>query len=125
MAKVLIVDDSPLTRHQIRKILLGNGFGDGDLQEAANGYLALKWIESQPVDLLLLDWNMPELNGIELVKKLRMTTAYQKLPIIMITSETAKLFLLDAVKAGVSDFVHKPVEEKVLMEKIRKLFPGA
>lgn len=123
--KILIVDDSSFARSQIRKVLLKGGWAENALVEAENGLLALKLLESETFDLLLLDWNMPELSGMELVSKLRTMDAFRKLPVIMITSESDKLLILEAFKAGVTDHVGKPVDEKILLDKIRKIFPGS
>jgi len=123
--KILIVDDSSFARSQIHKILIKGGWAEADLVEAENGLLALKILQSEKFDLLLLDWNMPELSGMELVSKLRTMDAFRKLPVIMITSESDKLLLLEALKAGVTDHVGKPVDEKTLLDKIRKIFPAS
>jgi two-component system chemotaxis response regulator CheY len=70
---------------------------------------------------MLLDWNMPQLNGLELVKKIRNDAKFSALPVIMITSEAAKYNVIEAVKAGVSDYLIKPVNEKSLMEKLKRV----
>jgi two-component system chemotaxis response regulator CheY len=77
-----------------------------------------------PVDLVLLDWNMPKLNGLELVKKLRAMEQFQNLPIIMITSEAAKYNVIEAIKEGVNDYLVKPVSERGLLAKIKRVFPN-
>ena len=89
--------------------------------EAPDGREAYRIIEGQKIDLLLVDWNMPNLNGLELVKKLREDPSYAKLPIIMVTSESAKYSVIEAVKAGVNDYLIKPVSEKLLMEKLERI----
>ncbi|MBI9100680.1 MAG: response regulator, partial [Spirochaetaceae bacterium] len=70
------------------------------------------------IDILLVDWNMPQLNGLDLVKKLRSHNKYVKLPIIMITSEAAKYNVIEAVKAGVNDYLIKPIGDLALLRKI-------
>jgi two-component system chemotaxis response regulator CheY len=72
------------------------------------------------IDLFLVDWNMPELDGLELVKKLREMTTYEDTPIIMITSEAAKYNVLEAIRAGVSDYIVKPIRGEVMWQKIEK-----
>jgi len=89
--------------------------------EAGDGVTALGMIESRTIDLLLLDWNMPGINGLELVKHLRGKPEFANLPIIMITSEAAKYNVIEAVKAGVNDYLVKPVSDKALLEKIERI----
>jgi len=89
--------------------------------EAGDGAEALRIIEKNKIDLVLLDWNMPMMNGIELVKKLRARPEHAKLPIIMITSEAAKYNVIEAVKAGVNDYLIKPVSDRMLIEKLDRL----
>jgi len=88
--------------------------------EAADGEEAFQILESMVIDVLLLDWNMPRLNGLELVKKLRKMEQYKSLPIIMVTSEAAKYNVIEAVKAGVNDYLVKPITEKKLYNKVRR-----
>ncbi|OQY37871.1 MAG: response regulator [Spirochaetaceae bacterium 4572_7] len=90
--------------------------------EADNGIDAFNILEREHVDVLLVDWNMPQLNGLDLVKELRALKKYLKLPIIMITSEAAKYNVIEAVKAGVNDYLIKPIADKDLIEKINQVF---
>lgn len=75
-------------------------------------------LRKKQIGLFLLDWNMPQLNGISFVKKLRSMPEYAKTPVIMITSEAAKFSVLTAIQAGVTDYVVKPVNDAVLWGKI-------
>ena len=119
---ILVVDDSRIMRNIIKNSLLAiRRFADADYLDAADGAEALKILEQQTINLLLLDWNMPKLNGLELVKKLRAEQRYDRLPIIMITSEAAKYNVIEAVKAGVNDYLIKPVSERTLLEKIERV----
>ncbi|MBU0935006.1 MAG: response regulator [Spirochaetes bacterium] len=119
---ILVVDDSRIMRNIIKNTLTGNSrYAHAQYLESPDGREAQRIISSQKIDLLLLDWNMPMLNGLELVKKLRADPLYAKLPIIMITSESAKYSVIEAVKAGVNDYLIKPVSEKLLMEKLERL----
>jgi two-component system chemotaxis response regulator CheY len=89
--------------------------------EAGNGVEALQKLQLQPIDLVLLDWNMPELSGIDFLKQVRAMGEYKNLPIIMVTSEAARYNVIEALKSGATDYIIKPVNEKKFMEKISKI----
>jgi len=90
--------------------------------EASNGDEALEQLISNTVDLVLLDWNMPKLSGIDFLKKVRVIKKYADLPIIMVTSEAAKYNVIEALKTGATDYIIKPINAKFFMEKIMTLF---
>ncbi|NNM67409.1 MAG: response regulator [Spirochaetales bacterium] len=117
--QILIVDDSRIMRNIVKKTLLTLNFEADNFFEAADGEEAFEILEKNSISLLLLDWNMPNLNGLQLVLRLRALPRYQDLPIIMVTSEAAKYNIVEAVKAGVNDYLVKPVNEKNLEEKLR------
>lgn len=118
---ILIVDDSRIMRNIVKNSLSKNkGFSFFPV-EANNGQDALDLIKKGGIDLLLVDWNMPKLNGLELVQKLRALDEYKTLPIIMITSEAAKYNVIEAVKAGVNDYLIKPIQDKDLIKKIEQV----
>lgn len=119
--RILIVDDSRIMRNIVKNSLKALHYPQELFLEASDGQMAWEILEAQEIQLLLLDWNMPALNGLDLVKKLRATAKFQSLPIIMVTSEAAKYNVIEAVKAGVSDYLVKPVTEKALEEKIRRV----
>lgn len=119
--RILIVDDSRIMRNIVKNTLKALHYPAEVFLEASDGHQAWEILDANEISLLLLDWNMPALNGIELVKKLRATAKFQTLPVIMITSEAAKYNVIEAVKAGVSDYLVKPVTEKGLEEKIRRV----
>jgi two-component system chemotaxis response regulator CheY len=89
--------------------------------EADNGKEALMRLQGQPINLVLLDWNMPEMSGIEFLKQVRTMDKYKNLPIIMVTSEGAKYNVIEALKYGATDYIVKPLNEKYLREKIFKI----
>jgi two-component system chemotaxis response regulator CheY len=89
--------------------------------EAGDGVQALKLLGAEKADLILLDWNMPNLSGIEFLKKVRAMEQYKKTPVIMVTSEAAKLNVVEAVKSGVTAYITKPINEKTFLEKISKI----
>ena len=120
----LIVDDSRIMRNIIKNSIINEGLKGFEFLEASDGREALAIIQSNSVDVLLLDWNMPNLNGLELVKKLRKDPRYAALPIIMITSEAAKYNVIEAVKEGVTDYLLKPVSDRTLSEKLKTILLG-
>ena len=89
--------------------------------EASNGKEALLHVQNQKVDLVLLDWNMPELSGIDFLKQVRAQPDYAQIPIIMVTSEAAKYNVIEALKTGATDYIIKPVSEKNFREKMSKI----
>lgn len=122
---VLIVDDSRIIRNVMKNILAERGIPEESIREAPDGREAMRILAEQPIHLVLLDWNMPNLNGLDLVKMLRAKEQFKDLPIIMITSEAARYNVLEAVKAGVSDYVIKPVTGRAVLEKVDKYLKAA
>ena len=118
--RILIVDDSAVMRRIHRNTLLENAVDESSLVEAKDGEEALKLAKEQEITLFLVDWNMPKLNGVNFVKEVRKLENYNKTPIIMITSEAAKYNVIEAIQAGVTNYVVKPIQGNVLWEKIRK-----
>ncbi|MDR0313170.1 MAG: response regulator [Treponema sp.] len=117
---VLIVDDSRIMRNTVKGALTVLNVS-GVFLEADNGEDALKTLEEHHIDLVLLDWNMPKLSGIDFLKQVRANEKYKKLPIIMVTSESAKFNVIEAIKNGATDYVTKPVNLDVFKEKLAKL----
>jgi len=116
---VLVVDDSRIMRNVIKKILAGLAT-KVDCLEAGDGREAYNLIQTRPVDLALLDWNMPELSGIDFLRLVRGQDTLKNLPVVMITSESAKYSVIEALKAGANDYIVKPVEETNLRAKIKR-----
>lgn len=117
---VLVVDDSRIMRNIVK-----NTFTSLDIPcefvEAGNGKEALVQLEQHAVNLVLLDWNMPELSGLDFLKKVRAMDKYKTLPIIMVTSEAARYNVIEALKNGATDYIIKPVNEKSFRDKLSKL----
>jgi len=115
--KLLVVDDSSTMRRIIKNTLARLGYND--VLEAEHGLDA--WQEMQKnsdIEMLITDWNMPEMNGLELVKKVRAESKYQDMPIIMVTTEGGKAEVITALKAGVNNYIVKPFTPQVLKEKL-------
>jgi two-component system chemotaxis response regulator CheY len=122
---VLVIDDSAVMRRIHRNTLTEHGIAEADILEAQDGEAALTLATEKTIDLFLVDWNMPRLDGFQLVKKLRAVPRYAHTPIIMITSEAAKYNVMEAINAGVTNYVVKPIKGDVLWQKLARYMPGA
>jgi two-component system, chemotaxis family, chemotaxis protein CheY len=114
--KVLLVDDSG-TMRTIQKRCL-NKLGFEDVVEAEDGVTGLRAFEAAAFDLVLTDWNMPNMDGLSMLKEIRQRNA--KVPIIMITTEAERGRVVEAIQAGVSDYLVKPFTPDGLKEKLEK-----
>jgi two-component system chemotaxis response regulator CheY len=106
-------------RRILKNILKKIGFTQ--IIEADDGSNALKVLEKEKVDLVISDWNMPKMTGIEFLKAVRANTAFKDLPFLMVTAEAQKQNIIEAVQAGVSNYVVKPFTEEVITEKLAKI----
>ena len=120
MKTVLVVDDSRIMRNIVK-----NTFSQLKIPclflEAENGKKAYQLLETNKVSLILLDWNMPEMDGMEFLKKARSMPDYENVPIIMVTSESAKYNVVEALQNGATDYIVKPIREKAFMEKLSEV----
>jgi two-component system, chemotaxis family, chemotaxis protein CheY len=114
--KILIVDDSITIRRIITNALKTVGFPD--TAEAANGKDALEKLANTNVDFIITDWNMPEMNGLDFIKKVRSNPAYSSLPILMITVHGSEHDVIEALQAKVNSYIVKPFTPQELKEKI-------
>ncbi len=117
---VLVVDDVEVTRKIICNILKWIGFEK--IFEAEDGNTALSILEESRVDLIITDWNMPQMSGLELVQKIRANPKHQHSPVLMVTAEGQEEYLLAAVKAGIDNYVVKPFKAEMLKEQIEIAF---
>ncbi len=120
--KILIVDDFATMRKIVRNVLKQIGFTN--MIEADNGKSALKALKKENVDLILCDWNMPEVAGIDLLKTLKSDDALKDIPFVMVTAEAQKDNIIDAVKAGVTSYIVKPFTAETVSEKLKAIFKG-
>ena len=120
MKTVLVVDDSRIMRNIVKNTFTNLKI-PCEYLEAENGKKALQLLETNKVNLVFLDWNMPEMDGIEFLKRVRAMPDYKTLPIIMVTSEAAKYNVVEALQSGATDYIIKPVHEKVFMEKLSEI----
>ena len=117
MSKALVVDDSRAVRMILSKILKELGY---EVREAANGREALDVmeVEKTAVTLMLADWNMPEVNGLDLLKRLRQKPELASLVVIMVTTEADLDQMVAALAAGANEYVMKPFTKEILLEKL-------
>jgi two-component system chemotaxis response regulator CheY len=116
--KCLVVDDSATMRRIVVNSLKSIGYAE--VVEAGDGKEALAKCDAS-VDLVITDWNMPNMGGLELVKALRGSPGTAKLPILMVTTRSVKEDILQAVEAGVSSYILKPFTPQVLKEKLDQI----
>jgi len=119
--KVLVVDDFATMRRIVKNILRELDFKD--IVEAENGAAAVKILESQDIDLIVSDWNMPKMTGLDLLKWVRTNEKTKNLPFLMVTAEAQKENVVEAVKAKVSNYIVKPFTAAVMAEKLAKILP--
>jgi two-component system chemotaxis response regulator CheY len=118
--KALVVDDSRATRMILRRMLTAMGFDE--VNEAEHGLDALaRLAEPFRPDLVLVDWNMPEMDGITFVRTLRATPDYERLKVVMVTSESGPRQVYEALKAGADEFAMKPITAEVISDKLALL----
>ncbi len=118
---VLVVDDFSTMRRIVRNILRELQFKQ--IYEAENGKAAVDILNSQKVDLIVSDWNMPEMSGLELLKYVRSNDKLKGLPFLMVTAEAQKENIIEAVKYKVSNYIVKPFTAATLSEKLAKIVP--
>jgi two-component system chemotaxis response regulator CheY len=117
--KILIVDDFATMRKVIRNILKQIGYEN--IVEAEDGAIGLRILKSQKIDLIVCDWNMPNMTGLELLKAVRADDDLKATPFLMVTAEALQENVVAAVKAGVSNYIVKPFTAETLNDKIQKI----
>jgi len=116
----LVVDDFPTMRRIVRSLLKELGFANVD--EAEDGQEALNKLKAGGFDFVVADWNMPNLDGMEMLKQIRADPDLSKLPVLMVTAEAKKENIIAAAQAGASGYVVKPFTAATLDEKLNKIF---
>ncbi len=117
--KVLIVDDFSTMRRILKNILKQIGFTN--IFEADDGSTAWDELQKNSFDLIICDWNMPKMTGIELLRKVRADATFKDIPFLMVTAEAQKQNVIEAVQAGVSNYVVKPFTAESISEKLEKI----
>ena len=120
--RILVVDDSSTMRRIITNTL--NKLGHHDVVEASNGREGLERLTGGGVDMIITDWNMPEMSGIDFIRELRGSEAASRIPVLMVTTNAAKDDIVVALKAGVNNYVVKPFSPETMKEKIEALLAG-
>lgn len=118
--KILVVDDFSTMRRIIKNLLRDLGFNN--TTEADDGTTALPLLQAGGFDFLITDWNMPGMQGIDLLKAVRADPKLQKLPVLMVTAESKRDQIVEAAQAGVNGYIVKPFTAVTLKEKIEKIF---
>lgn len=118
--RVLVVDDFSTMRRIIKNILRQLGFTN--IIEADDGTSAWEVLGKDRIDFIISDWNMPQMTGIELLRKVRSSEEFGDLPFLMVTAEAQQENILEAVQAKVSNYIVKPFTAEVMKQKIDKIF---
>jgi len=117
---VLVVDDAATMRRIVRSLL--RELGIKNVREAEDGEMAFEDLKRQKADLVVSDWAMPKMTGIELLRAIRQDEALKEIPVLMVTAESKKENIMEAVQAGVSNYIVKPFNSKTLEDKLNKIF---
>ncbi len=118
--KILIVDDFSTMRRIIKNLLRDLGFTN--TQEADDGLTALPMLQNGDFEFLVTDWNMPGMQGIELLKEVRADDKLKEMPVLMVTAEQKREQIVEAAQAGVNGYIVKPFTAATLKEKLDKIF---
>ncbi len=120
--KFLVVDDFSTMRRIVKNLLQELGYSD--ITEADDGNTALPLLKNGSFDILITDWNMPGMPGLELLKAVRADEKLSKIPVLMLTAEAKREQIIEAAQAGVSGYVIKPFTANTLKEKLDKMLAG-
>ncbi len=123
--KFLVVDDFATMRKIVKKVL--DELGYKNVMEAVDGKNALEILneqhtKGQPIEFVISDWNMPNMQGIDLLKACRASNSFKTIPFMLVTAESEQTQIIDAAKAGVSEYVIKPFNGATLKTKIERVF---
>ncbi|MDY6824206.1 MAG: chemotaxis response regulator CheY [Thermodesulfobacteriota bacterium] len=118
--KILVVDDFSTMRRIVKNILKQLGFTN--ITEADDGTTAWEELQKNKFDLIISDWNMPKMTGLDLLKKVREDDQLKDIPFLMVTAEAQKQNVVEAVKAGVTNYIVKPFTAEGVTEKLEKIF---
>jgi two-component system, chemotaxis family, chemotaxis protein CheY len=119
--EVLVVDDASAMRRIVRGLLKELGFRN--IREADNGQTALEALKKKKADFVVSDWNMPVMTGIDLLRAIRGDEGLKSIPVLMVTAEAKHENIIEAVQAGVNNYIIKPFNAQTLQEKLNKIFP--
>lgn len=120
--KILIVDDMSTMRRILKNALRQLGFSN--LEEAEDGLMGLNKVKQGGYDLVISDWNMPNMDGLSMLKAIREDAACKDTPVLMVTAQASQSSVLEAIRAGATNYIVKPFTADTLKEKIDKIFAG-
>jgi len=118
--KILVVDDMTTMRRIVKNILKQLGFAN--VEEAENGQEALQKLRAERFDFVVSDWNMPVMTGIDMLRAIRADAQLKAIPVLMVTAEAQQANLVEAIQAGVSNYIVKPFTAETMQEKLQKMF---
>ncbi|MBW2605032.1 MAG: response regulator [Deltaproteobacteria bacterium] len=118
---VLIVDDSTPMRAVIKKVVKASGFNLNRIFEASNGREALDLLEQEWLDLVLTDYNMPDINGLELLEEMKKHDTLKSIPVILITTEGSMERVEEFMKKGAMDYIKKPFTPEEIKRKLKRV----
>jgi two-component system, chemotaxis family, chemotaxis protein CheY len=118
--KILVVDDMSTMRRIVKNILKQLGFSN--MEEAENGQEALTKLRADSYGFVVSDWNMPVMPGIDMLRAIRADDKLKHIPVLMVTAEAQKENLIEAIQAGVNNYIVKPFTAETMQEKIAKIF---
>ncbi len=120
--KILVVDDQPMIRNIIKDLLMKMGYSN--IKDAENGMQAIEKLRVEKFDIVFLDWNMPVIQGIDVLKELRKMPVYKDTVVIMVTAESEKDKVIEAIKQGATDYIVKPFKPATLKQKLEDVWKG-
>jgi two-component system chemotaxis response regulator CheY len=118
---VLIVDDSTPMRAVIKKVVKASGFNSGRIYEASNGKEALGLLEKEWLDIVLTDYNMPEMDGLMLLEEMQKNETFRSIPVVMITTEGSKQRVDEFLKKGAKAYIKKPFSPEEIKHKLNSI----
>ena len=118
---ILIVDDSAPMRAVIKKVVKASGFNSGQIYEASNGKEALGLMEEEWLDIVLTDYNMPEMDGLMLLKEMQKHETFRSIPVVMITTEGSKQRVEEFLEKGAMAYIRKPFSPEEIKDKLNRI----
>ena len=118
--KILVVDDFQVMRKVVSTCLKQLNYLN--IEEASDGVEAFEKLKSDKIDFVITDWEMPNMTGIDLLKKIRSDDSLKHIPVMMVTAEGLQENIIEAIRAGVNNYIVKPIDVDSLREKMHKIF---
>lgn len=119
LPKIVIADDMQMMRRLLKTALVRGGFQD--ITEAMNGEELLKALDEDSYDIVICDWDMPRMSGIEALRHIRNSETHKDIPFVMVTAVAEANQVRQAIEVGISDYIIKPIKPEVFVDKIKKI----